>query len=170
MAKLLRLITEAMPILHEDKFFLLQIGGDHFLAPNQRVKSRQAKKKFFGEQVLNLNARTGRGVANEGEIKLIFFQRSQELLRRILVKHQFNCGIFFSKRTNDVRQKIRGDGRKRPEKDLSSDLSAHLSNFLMHLPGSFQDTHRMRQEKRPGRREKRFALRPLKESFADLLL
>jgi hypothetical protein len=170
MAKLLRLITEAMPILHEDKFFLLQIGGDHFLAPNQRVKSRQAKKKFFGEQVLNLNARTGRGVANEGEIKLIFFQRSQELLRRILVKRQVDRGIFFSERINNLRQKIRGDRRQRPKHDLSSELSAHLSNFLLSYPGSFQDAHGMRQEERPGRREERFALSPFKESLTDFFL
>src|ERR1700684_684346 len=33
-AKLLGLRAEAMPILHEDEFFLLQIGGDHFFFSN----------------------------------------------------------------------------------------------------------------------------------------
>ncbi len=49
MAKLSGLITEAMPILHQNKFFVLQIGGEHLLAPDQRMRSRQTKKKLFEE-------------------------------------------------------------------------------------------------------------------------
>jgi hypothetical protein len=102
MAKLPGLITEAMPILHQNEFFVPQIGGTHLLALDQRVQSRQTKKKFFGEELLDFNPRTARSLADEGEIKLIFFQRSQELLRRILVKRQLDGGIFLSKRINDV--------------------------------------------------------------------
>jgi hypothetical protein len=170
MAKLLGLITEAMPILHQNKFFVLQIGGTHLLALNQRVPSRQTKKKFFGEQLLDLYPRIARSLADESEIKLIFFQRSQELLRRILVKHQVDRGIFFSERINDLRQKIRGDSRQRPKENLSSDLSAHLSNFLLSYSGSFQDADSVRQEERPGRREQRLALSSLKESLTHFFL
>jgi hypothetical protein len=170
MAKLLGLITKAMPILHQNKFFVPQICGTHLLALGQRVPVRQTKKKFFGEELLDLYPRVARGLADESEIKLIFFQRSQELLRRILVKRQVDCGIFFSERINNLRQKIRGDRRQRPKHDLSSELSAHLSNFLLSYPGSFQDAHGMRQEERPGRREERFALSPFKESLTDFFL
>jgi hypothetical protein len=170
MAKLLGLITEAMPILHQNKFFVPQIRSTHLLALNQLVPGRQTKKKFFGEELLDLNPRIARGLADESEIKLIFFQRSQELLRRILVKRQADRGIFFSERIDNLRQKIRGDSRQCPKEDLSSELSAHLSNFLLSYPGSFQDAHSMRQEERPGRREERFALSSLKEPLTDFFL